>query len=105
MRIDALRNVFFFVGASIEPTTEYETVPASNTASGGDDDDEESSYDADEDLMKELTEEEREKVRSFLARAKESGISVTESEDGFGEWTGSSAEDDVADVDEDEDSI
>ena len=42
MRIDALRNVFFFVGASIEPTTEYETVPASNTASGGDDDDEES---------------------------------------------------------------
>ncbi|CAL6388755.1 unnamed protein product [Bathycoccus prasinos] len=105
MRIDALRNVFFFVGASIEPTTEYETVPASNTASGGDDDDEESSYDADEDLMKELTEEEREKVRSFLARAKESGISVTESEDGFGEWTGSIAEDDVADVDEDEDSI
>ena len=54
---------------------------------------------------KELTEEEREKVRSFLARAKESGISVTESEDGFGEWTGSSTEDDVADVDEDEDSI
>ena len=51
------------------------------------------------------TEEEREKVRSFLARAKENGISVTESEDGFGDWTGSSGEDDDADADEDEDSV
>jgi len=30
---------------------------------------------------------------------------VTESEDGFGDWTGSSGEDDDADADEDEDSI
>ena len=55
--------------------------------------------------MEGLTEGEGEKVRSFLARAKESGISVAESEDGFVEWTGSSTEDDVADVDEDENSI
>jgi preprotein translocase subunit SecA len=103
MRTDALRNVFFFVGASIEPTTEYETVPASNN--DDDNGDSNSDYDPDEDLMRELTEEEREKVRSFLARAKENGISVTESEDGFGDWTGSSGEDDDADADEDEDSI
>ena len=105
IRIDALRNIFFFVGASIEPTTEYETVPATNNDGSGDDDDNASGYDPDEDLMRELTEEEREKVRSFLARAKENGISVTESEDGFGDWTGSSGEDDDADADEDEDSI
>jgi len=103
MRTDALRNVFFFVGASIEPTTEYETVPASNNDDNNGDSN--SDYDPDEDLMRELTEEEREKVRSFLARAKENGISVTESEDGFGDWTGSSGEDDDADADEDEDSI
>ena len=78
---------------------------AEDTDQSGDDDDNASGYDPDEDLMRELTEEEREKVRSFLARAKENGISVTESEDGFGDWTGSSGEDDDADADEDEDSI
>ena len=64
----------FLCRVSIEPTTEYETVPATNNDGSGDDDDNASGYDPDEDLMRELTEEEREKVRSFLARAKETAF-------------------------------
>jgi preprotein translocase subunit SecA len=78
IRIDSLKNVFFFVGASVEPNTKYEYMKKKND----DDDDEET--DPNEDLMKELTDEEKEKVRAFLAKAKENNgeLAVTEEEDG-----------------------